>query len=312
MILFDNLNTFIFNSLLNDPYILPTIENIKKLHEMQGNLENQLCEIKDSIADMKMKINQLWDVLEVSPTVRGKFKKFTGHSQKTYDAYLSEMNRCTDERRQNVKRFIDKARQEIELWWEKTLISDTEKSRFSHFTSECYTEDLLTLHEMEIEDLKNFYNQNEYDSIKFLLKQLFIWFFFSRKIFKLFEERTAYWNRLDALQAKSNEPNRYNNRGGQLLKEEKERKTINKKLPEVENTLRAMIQEYQQRNNKLFTVYGESLEEILNRNIEERNEVKEEIKSARKKVLGASNTPFKTPNPKVNSTIKKMGSISNL
>lgn len=39
--------------------------------------------------------------------------------------------------------------------------SEPERARFIHFQSDCYTEDLLSLHEMELDDLKSFYDKNE-------------------------------------------------------------------------------------------------------------------------------------------------------
>lgn len=44
-----------------------------------------------------------------------------------------------------------------------------------------------------------------------------------------------------AFEAKESEPGRYNNRGGQLLKEEKERKMISTKLPKIEDQLRQLV-----------------------------------------------------------------------
>lgn len=44
-----------------------------------------------------------------------------------------------------------------------------------------------------------------------------------------------------AIEAKATEPGRFNNRGGQLLKEEKERKTIATKLPKIETRLSELV-----------------------------------------------------------------------
>ena len=54
------------------------------------------------------------------------------------------------------------------------------------------------------------------------------------------------WNRLFVklleMEAKANDPNRYNNRGGGLLQEEKERKKIVRQLPRIEEELFAAIE----------------------------------------------------------------------
>lgn len=64
------------------------------------------------------------------------------------------------EKRRHTKRFVDHMRQQIVEYWEKTCKSETERSRFTNFTSDCYTEDLLSLHELELEELKNYYETN--------------------------------------------------------------------------------------------------------------------------------------------------------
>lgn len=71
-----------------------------------------------------------------------------------------ELKRCETQKRLNIQRFVDKVRIEIEKYWDLTLKSDQERARFTHFTNDCYTEDLLSLHELELEDLKKFYEDN--------------------------------------------------------------------------------------------------------------------------------------------------------
>lgn len=280
-------------ALLTDPHIALTKENIHKLYTLRKDLEKQLNNIRESIDTMRSKLNKLWDVLEVAETVRRKFNKYTAYTQTTYDKLSSELDRCENERRANIKRFVDKTREEIVFWWEKVLYSDIEKRRFSNFTTDCYTEDLLDLHEMELKDIQDFYHKNEI-------------------IFNLFEKRTTLWNRMEALEAKASEPGRYNNRGGQLLKEEKERKTISKKLPEIEAELIKYVQEYEECSNKKFTILGEPVQDIIQRDWQKKEQAKEVLKSARKQ--GGQTTPFKTPIlQRHNSTAKKaLGSMSNI
>lgn len=57
----------------------------------------------------------------------------------------------------------------------------------------------------------------------------------------MIEQRKVLWDRMAALEAKASEPGRYNNRGGQLLKEERERKTIANKLPKIEAELTELV-----------------------------------------------------------------------
>lgn len=53
--------------------------------------------------------------------------------------------------------------------------------------------------------------------------------FLYREIYYLIEERDKLWNKMVMMQEQANDPARlWQNRGGQLLKEEKERKLIQK------------------------------------------------------------------------------------
>lgn len=150
------------DQLISDPNIMPTVQNVNRLLELRETLQKQLEDTKESIEGMKQKLEGLWTILETSPSIKKKFSRYDGYSQSVYDKLYNELQRCEAERRQNVKRFVDKAREEMQDWWDKTLRSDIERNRFCNFTSDCYTEDLLTLHEMELDDLKKFYFNNEY------------------------------------------------------------------------------------------------------------------------------------------------------
>jgi protein regulator of cytokinesis 1 len=50
---------------------------------------------------------------------------------------------------------------------------------------------------------------------------------------------------------KANDPNRFNNRGGRLLQEEKERKKVLKELPKVEEEVKNLIAEWERQQEKL-------------------------------------------------------------
>lgn len=59
----------------------------------------------------------------------------------------------------------------------------------------------------------------------------------NKTIFELLEQRENFIMKIKELLQHANNPDRYHNRGGQLLMEEKERKMIQKKLPKIEAEL---------------------------------------------------------------------------
>ncbi|XP_055372657.1 protein regulator of cytokinesis 1-like [Condylostylus longicornis] len=266
--------------LINDRSLALSQYNINRLKDLREQYINQMEETRESIDSIKKKLEKIWDCINASPKRRAKFSKYTGYSQTTYDFLYKELNRCEAIKRQNIKFFVDKCRQEIVEWWEKTMKSDAERSRFTHFTNDWYTEDLLALHEIELEELKRFYEDNE-------------------QIFNLIRERSILWNRMEALEDKALEPGRYNNRGGQLLKEEKERKTISNKLPKIEEQLKELVVQYEMKNGRKFTVFGDDILEIIRLKWEEKKTKKEKQMSARKNAA----TPTQSRNMSVRTAL---------
>lgn len=99
-----------------------------------------------------------------------------------------------------------------------------------------------------------------------------------------------------ALEAKQNEPNRYNNRGGQLLREERERKQILLKVPEIKKEIRKMLDEYEHAYRRPFLINGECVRDIMARDWDNMNSAKEQLKSARKaNIATPSHRTPKTP-----------------
>ena len=87
--------------------------------------------------------------------------------------------------------------------------------------ADMYDENALGEHESELDRMKGFYR----DHIDLL---------------KLITKREDLWKKMLEAEARANDPNRfYQNRGGQLLKEEKMRKKVEKDLPKVSKVCRS-------------------------------------------------------------------------
>lgn len=111
-----------------------------------------------------------------------------------------------------------------------------------------------------------------------------------------------------ALENKQNDANRYNNRGGQLLREEKERKQLNTKLPEIEAEIKKMVEEYRDRTNRDFLINGECIIDIMQRDRESIRMAKEQLKSARKGNGTSATKLWPAPLTPRTPTLKRMPS----
>ncbi|EDV92170.1 protein regulator of cytokinesis 1 [Drosophila grimshawi] len=270
-----------------------------KLRSMQKLFAEQMAELREAIDNTREKIHVLWERLpESDEFAMRRVCEAKEYTQRTYDVLREELHRCQELRRKNMKCLIDQLREEIQKWWELTLKSHQERKRFANFYNDCYNEDLLELHELELDDLKSFYNSN-------------------REIFELFSSRAEIWARMEALEAKTNDPNRYNNRGGQLLKEERERKAISSKLPKIEQQITELVKAYELRTQTPFLVHGEDILERMANDWERLRLVKEQS-SARKNTVTTPSTRGKMLPPaapgsttaRTPMSLKKMSTMS--
>ncbi|CAG2053965.1 unnamed protein product [Timema podura] len=105
-------------------------------------------------------------------------------------------------------------RQKIEETWAKTYASDAEKMNFTDFTLDNYTEASLSKHQTYLDALQNYYSTNE-------------------TLFKELELLIQLQNKFEASQLLLLDSTRlFRNRGGALLKEEKDRQ-LTKKVEKV-------------------------------------------------------------------------------
>uniref|UniRef100_A0A182N2K7 Protein regulator of cytokinesis 1 n=1 Tax=Anopheles dirus TaxID=7168 RepID=A0A182N2K7_9DIPT len=255
--------------LLNARKFPPTRANLHALRLLHEEMAAQYESLRQHIDDTRRKLDRLWACLATEPAVMKKFHKLTSYTQTTFDKLFAELDRCETLRRENMKSFVDQTRSEIREWWDRCMKSEAERARFSTFHSEEYNEDTLKLHELELESLKEFYAENE-------------------PLFQMVHQRQEMWDRMVALESKSNDPSRYNNRGGKLLEEEKERRRISNQLPKIEAKLVEACKRYEEENNRKFTVYGTGLEELIQQQWKDRLESKQIVSSARKKANGGA------------------------
>ncbi|CAH1730633.1 unnamed protein product [Chironomus riparius] len=259
------------NNLVNSDDLKPTKNNIQKLKDLYQLFESQYQKMKYQMEDMKKRLSQLWKFLDIPESHQHKFDKYTEINQSNYDKLHFEVERCEQIKRENIRVFIERVRIEIEEYWEKCLKSEAERLRFRTFTANTYNEDVLEMHEDELRELKLFYENNEH-------------------IFNMIQERQDLWNQMELLQNKEQDPKRYANRGGQLLKEEKERKMITIKLPKIEAKLIEMCEEFEATSKRPFTVFGVAVQDLIEKDYDTKRQ--EKLTKSGKKILA---TPMKTP-----------------
>ncbi|EGI70338.1 PREDICTED: protein regulator of cytokinesis 1-like [Acromyrmex echinatior] len=255
----------------NNPeeFVLNT-NNMTKLKEYKDELSMQIEDTKCCVEKMKEDLLALWKYLDEPDDVCQSFlERHPGYNTNTVTGLAAEIKRCKEKRKENILKYVTQIRYELLNLWDLCKYCEAERNTFAPFFSNTFTEDLLSLHELEVERLRKFYNDN-------------------RTIFELLEQRENLITKVKDLLQRANNPDRYHNRGGQLLMEEKERNAIQRKLPKIEAELRKLIKDYETNHNQMFTIYGTSLENVLAESWESVTLERESKKKARKEAKDKS------------------------
>lgn len=133
--------------------------NLTTLQRLHTGLIEERGELQKIVESRLKKLTELYVCLDISapPKALAAFKRIT---QPALAALNVEIQRCEKIKRQNIQSVVENVRAQIKELWSKTLKSDREIARFTNFTSDVYNDDLLELHEMELADLKQFYEDN--------------------------------------------------------------------------------------------------------------------------------------------------------
>lgn len=218
--------------------------NMKQLPKFQEKLE-KMFEANKLTKSLKMeKLNSLWKKLSIPEDEQENVRKVIEDCKPSTLEYMqTKINELEELKRQNIGSFIAKLRPEIEEWWEKCCISEEKVASFAdkYFTITNLDDEVLEIHEQELERLQKFYCENE-------------------SIFVKCNKWKNFIHRLNELEIKSKDPNRFNNRGGALLQEEKERKQLQKGIPKLENELKQIAKEWSTKHGQIFTIYGKPIE----------------------------------------------------
>lgn len=149
---------FRFGILRNDDLPLSKA-NLSMLQKLHSSLIDERSELQRNVEVRLRKLTELYACLGMSatPMTMAAFQRVT---QSGLEALTGEIQRCEKIKRANIQTVVENVRAQIKEFWTKTLKSDREIARFVHFTSDTYNDDLLALHEMELSDLKQFYDDN--------------------------------------------------------------------------------------------------------------------------------------------------------
>ncbi|XP_041853863.1 protein regulator of cytokinesis 1-like isoform X2 [Melanotaenia boesemani] len=238
-------------------------DNIAALKQLLSQLQEQKAEKEILCSDLRTKIQQLWERLQIPHEDREAFSEHMVKSKKkNIDALHAEVQRLELLKMQSMRRVIEAIRTEISLLWKKCFYSHEQQQAFVPYHDEEFTEELFNLHEAEVKSLKKYYEDH-------------------KELFEGVAKWQDNWLLYLELDKKANDPSRFNNRGGNLLKEEKQRTDLQKSLPKLEKSLKVQIDAWEQEHGKEFLVNGQKFLEYVQQQWEQHHEEKEREKLER-------------------------------
>ncbi|XP_077419870.1 protein regulator of cytokinesis 1b isoform X2 [Vanacampus margaritifer] len=214
-------------------------DNITTLKLLLCQLEQNKADNEAACEALREKIQQLWDRLKVSQEEREAFNEHMVMSKKcNLKALEAGISHLEELKLQNIRNVIDAIRSEIAVLWEKCFFSVEQRRAFLPYFSEDFTEELLTVHDAEIQRLQQHFEHH-------------------KELFDGVREWEESWRLFLELEKKASDPSRFTNRGGNLLKEEKQRADLHKNLPKLEKKLKAQIDAWESEQSSEFLVNGQ-------------------------------------------------------
>ncbi|XP_069899395.1 protein regulator of cytokinesis 1 isoform X3 [Dipodomys merriami] len=217
-----------------------SLENIATLQKLLQQLEMRKSQNEALCEGLRGQIRELWDRLQIPEEERKAMDTFmTGSKAKIRKALQLEVDRLEELKMQNLKKVIEAIRAEVAQYWDQCFYSLEQRQAFSPYYADNFTENLLQQHDAEVVRLKNYYEAH-------------------KELFEGVHKWEESWRLFLEFERKASDPSRFTNRGGNLLKEEKQRAKLQKTLPKLEEELKAQIEMWEQEHSQSFVVNGKN------------------------------------------------------
>ncbi|GFS29459.1 protein regulator of cytokinesis 1 [Nephila pilipes] len=260
-------------------------ETFKATNEMIVKVKKKKAGLKAQKSDLMKKLITLWSVLQVDESVKLEFlSKHEDCGESTIKSIQQEIEKFQKIRKSNIQISIKSLQKELHHLWDKCHISESIRQCFVQYANPEMTGELLVMYEKEIEKWKNYFKDVEHILIKI-------------------DQRQELWNLMRIFEIKATDPNRFKNRKGNLLQEERDRRKLRTNLPALENSIFEDIKIYESAKGCPFLYNGEDYRIfVTNQWLEEINQKENENQERNKQHLLCLNnvrdTPGKRPPPK--------------
>ncbi|XP_053317669.1 protein regulator of cytokinesis 1-like [Spea bombifrons] len=257
-----------------------TTENIKALKLLKEHLELKKESLLFTLNEIKEKVQVLWNRLQVPKEEQDTYL----HTPKcpistAIKQWENELLRLEELKKSNLKEVILRIREELKVYWDKCFYSTEQRNVFAPYYDDDFTEELLSQHDEEVVRMKR-----QYEKCKEMLDAVNKW--------------ESSWEQFVILEKKASDPNRFSNRGGSLLKEEKERMKLQKLLSKLEEELKTRIEAWEAEQGSPFLLKGHRFMDYVAsqwENLKLQKEKEKQERTHKKEDSIAFKTPVKRP-----------------
>lgn len=240
-----------------------TEERVQCACSLAERLEKEHRRNHSQAEQLSQQLTQLWNKLEVEDSERAlAVPECPDLSQLTAElakpSLLDRLKLALEHARlQKLERldvFIGKLRAEIDQLYQSSCFSADQCATFAATLAQTeFTESLLAEHESELERVRQYWEQRS-------------------DVLQPFHDHQRMWCHLVVLQDKVHDPNRFSNRGGNLLLEERERKSLERKLPKIRDDIIKQAADFEKTTGEKILLYGVCVEDFFANQEQERSE----------------------------------------
>ncbi|MEE6460342.1 hypothetical protein FKM82_000927 [Ascaphus truei] len=264
----------------DDEAFFLTKDNIQALTVLKVQLDLRKEALLSTLSELKQKVHVLWNRLQVPQNEQELLPKVAvSPISDEIKQWERELVHLEELKKTNLKVVFQKTREELQLYWDKCFFSAEQRQEFTPYYEEDVTEGLLCKHDEEVVRLKL-----HYEKCKEMLEAVIKW--------------ETNWEQFVVLEKKASDPNRFSNRGGTLLKQEKDRAKLQKLLSRLEEELKTRIEAWEADHGYAFLVRGCRFVDYVASQWETHKRQKErekQDKTNKKDETTAYKTPIKRP-----------------
>lgn len=224
---------------VDDETVCLSLENLSGMGLLRSELEQRKVQMEVQCESLRELIQTLWNQLDVPQDEREAFNNHMVQSRSSdLRALQLEAERLEQMKMINIKSISDRVRSEIRVFWDRCFYNEPQRLEFSPYFSEQVSEQVLEVLEAELNRLKQFYKDH-------------------LQMFEGVQQWIDSWDLFLDLERKAYDPTRFMNRGGNLLREEKQRTELSKSLTKLERQLKVQISQWESSESRPFLVQGQ-------------------------------------------------------